>query len=129
MPPTLTPLDSRTKLALDRTFLARERTMMAWVRTAASMITFGFSLYKFFQLELGEEPPAANRPIGAREFALVLIGIGLGSLMLAFVEHRASLRVMRAAYGEVTPRSIAGMVGGLIAGLGTLAIVLVIFRQ
>jgi uncharacterized membrane protein YidH (DUF202 family) len=26
--------------------LAYERTLMAWVRTAASMISFGFSIYK-----------------------------------------------------------------------------------
>jgi uncharacterized membrane protein YidH (DUF202 family) len=25
--------------------------MMSWIRTATSLITFGFSIYKFFQLE------------------------------------------------------------------------------
>ncbi len=42
-----------TRLAVDRTRLAFERTMMAWVRTATSLITFGFTVYKFFQLEEG----------------------------------------------------------------------------
>ncbi len=41
--------DERTSLALDRTRLAHERTLMAWVRTAVSLISFGFTIYKFFQ--------------------------------------------------------------------------------
>ena len=43
-------LDQSTKLAFDRTWVAYERTMLAWVRTATSLITFGFSIYKFFQI-------------------------------------------------------------------------------
>ena len=34
-------------LAIDRTRMAAERSLMAWVRTALSMITFGFTFYKF----------------------------------------------------------------------------------
>jgi putative membrane protein len=37
-----------TKLAVERTRLAYERTLMAWVRTATSLISFGFTLFKFF---------------------------------------------------------------------------------
>ena len=42
-----------TQLALDRTWLAHERTLMAWIRTSVSMISFGFTIYKFFQFEQG----------------------------------------------------------------------------
>ena len=38
-----------TRLALSRTILAHDRTLMAWVRTSTSMISFGFTIYKFFQ--------------------------------------------------------------------------------
>jgi putative membrane protein len=48
-----TELDISTILAYDRTRLAYENTMMSWVRTATSLITFGFSVYKFFQIERG----------------------------------------------------------------------------
>ena len=51
-------VDTSTKLAYERTRLAYERTMQAWIRTATSLITFGFSVYKFFQLE---------RPTGSRK--------------------------------------------------------------
>ena len=36
-----------TELAFERTMLAHERTLMAWIRTAISMISFGFTIYKF----------------------------------------------------------------------------------
>jgi uncharacterized membrane protein YidH (DUF202 family) len=45
------PLDRSTELAFQRTRAAYERTMMSWIRTSTSLITFGFSIYKFFQLE------------------------------------------------------------------------------
>ena len=46
-----------TRLALERTRGAYERTLMAWVRTGTSLITFGFAVYKFFQLEIAGITP------------------------------------------------------------------------
>ncbi len=46
-------MDVSTRLSYERTFLAHERTLMAWVRTSSSLITFGFSIYKFFEMERG----------------------------------------------------------------------------
>src|SRR5262249_9157216 len=82
-----TSKDHATQLALDRTLLAHERTMMAWVRTAVSLITFGFSIYKFFELEL--KITEARRPhqlIDARTFALMMIVIGLAALSMASIQ-------------------------------------------
>jgi putative membrane protein len=73
-------LDLSTTLAIERTRASYERTMMPWIRTATSLITFGFSVYKFFQIEA----PAGgqkNRLIGPREFVLMLVSIGLVSLI------------------------------------------------
>ncbi|MGO9061068.1 MAG: YidH family protein [Candidatus Binataceae bacterium] len=71
-------LDLSTKLAFDRRWVAYERTMLAWVRTATSLITFGFSVYKFFQI-LRESSVQHNYIIGARQFGLLLVSIGLAS--------------------------------------------------
>jgi len=128
MPSEVAVLDTGTKLAVDRTWLAHERTVLAWVRTAASLISFGFTIYKFFQLELGDRLPARGGLIGPREFAILLIATGIGSLAVAYLEHRQSTRTMRAAYGDLIPTSLAGVVAGVVAGLGVLAIVLVILR-
>jgi uncharacterized membrane protein YidH (DUF202 family) len=57
---TMPAMDSGTRLAIDRTRLAYERTMMAWIRTAASLISFGFTIYKFFQFEIKGASPAST---------------------------------------------------------------------
>jgi putative membrane protein len=123
------PSDAGTSLAIERTWLAHERTMMAWVRTATSLISFGFTIYKFFQLDLRNRGAAADPLIGPREFALFMIGIGLVALILASVDHRRSLKKMRQTFGVDGGRSTAGLVGGLVSLLGLIAILAVIFRQ
>lgn len=124
-PPTL---DSGTRLAIDRTRLAYERTMMAWIRTATSLISFGFTIYKFFELDL-RTPASGVRAsaIGPRGFALVMISTGLVALILAGIQHHSSLQSLKQSYGP-TPRSVAGPVAALIGLLGVLALIGVIVR-
>ena len=55
--------DRSVNLAADRTRLAYERTMMAWTRTATSLSTFGFTIYKFFQIELGKLHAGQEGPL------------------------------------------------------------------
>src|SRR5438309_255551 len=90
-------LDTSTRLAFDRTRLAIDNTLMSWIRTATSLITFGFGIYKFFQLELGRERQE-GRLIGPREFALMMVGAGLLSLALGILEHWQNMRVLRLDY-------------------------------
>jgi putative membrane protein len=119
---------SATQLAIDRTRLAFERTTMAWVRTATSLITFGSSVYKFFQIEANKEVP--GRIIGPREFALMMISIGIFALIIATVQHVQSMRTMRAhSRGMHVPRSLAALVGGLMSLLGLLALIAVVLRR
>jgi len=54
------------QMALDRTWLAHERTLMAWARTAASMISFGFTIYKFFQFEVDKGAPIRHCVLSPR---------------------------------------------------------------
>jgi len=119
-------LDVATELALARTRAAYERTMMSWIRTATSLITFGFSIYKFFQLENPSRLQA--RLIGPRQFALVLVSLGLLSLVLAIVEQRHNVRAL-GAQSSNEHRSLALMLAILISILGILALIAMIFRQ
>ena len=119
-------LDTGTRLAIDRTRLAYERTMMAWIRTAASLISFGFTIYKFFQFEIKSTPPD-RYAIGPRAFALIMITTALVSLMMAGIQHHESLRLLKQEYGTI-PRSVAGPVASLIAILGVFALIAVIAR-
>jgi putative membrane protein len=122
-------MDAGTRLAADRTRLAYERTLMAWVRTAVSMISFGFTIYKFFQFELQGRPAMAHSILGPRGFALIMIAIGVLALLIATIQHRQSVRAMRAEYGDVVPLSLATLVAGLFAALGLVALVAVILRR
>ena len=118
-------LDSGTRLAVERTRLAYERTLMAWVRTAASLISFGFTIYKFFDLELHRTAPA-DRSISARGFAAILVVTGVVSLALAAMEHRRNMDSLRSEYGVAVPVSHAGVFAFFIAGLGILALLAVV---
>ncbi len=124
-----TELPAATKLAVDRTRLAYERTLMAWVRTATSLISFGFTIYKFFQyLQESKQIAASSRLFGPREFALLMIGIGVTVLVLATLEHRRSMRALRTEYGGVA-YSLAAVLAALIALLGSIGLLAVIFHQ
>src|SRR5262245_22205352 len=64
---------------------------MAWVRTATSLISFGFTIHKFFQYLQEKNQGREDRIFGPREFAMVMIGIGLVALILATVQHRRDM--------------------------------------
>ena len=114
-------------LAMDRTWLAHERTLMAWVRTAASMISFGFTIYKFFQFEEGRGSQATHRLLTPRDFALIMVSIGLVSLLLATIGHRRDVRDL-ALGGGVKRYSQAELVAGIVSVFGLLVLVSTIFR-
>ena len=120
--------DSSTALALERTRLAHERTLMAWVRTATSLISFGFTIYKAFEYWRQRQPDVAHGVLGPRNFALVLIGLGIGALILTTLQHRGDLRRLEARYGAL-PRSTAAIVATVVSLLGTAALILVFLRQ
>ena len=117
------------QLALDRTQLAHERTLMAWVRTSASLISFGFTIYKFFQYlhESGTYPPP-HRIFGPRQFAMFLISIALVSLLFATLQHWKYMRDFRKKY-IYQEFSLATIVAALISILGVTSLIAVIFRQ
>jgi putative membrane protein len=123
--------DERTNLAVTRTLIALDRTLMAWVRTATSLISFGFTIYKFFQGMREGEPPDTTRLMTPRGVGLVMIALGVGGLVLAIIEYRRQTEALHqkfAAYGPYH-RSTAAGVGTVIAGLGTIGFILVFLRQ
>ena len=123
-----TALPDATRLALDRTRLAYERTLMAWVRTSASLISFGFTFYKFFQAFADSQQRALpERFISTRGAALLLISVGVFGLMLAMLEHRRHLQQLRVEYGHV-PTSVAAVMATVISLLGVLGLAAVLFR-
>jgi inner membrane protein YidH len=113
-------LDIGTKLAVDRTRIAFERTMMAWIRTATSLITFGFSVYKFFAFEMKKDV-VGPLLLGPRGFGLALIGIGLLSLLFGTIDHARDVRALRQQYPAIVPSSKAAVIALAVGTLGLLA--------
>ena len=126
--------DRRTSLAVTRTIVALDRTLMAWVRTSTSLISFGFTIYKFFQYlrsDTSLSDVERMRLLSPRGVALVMIALGVIALILATIDYRRQRNMLQAAYRDYGPfhASIAGAVAAVISGLGLVGFVLVFLRQ
>jgi len=84
------------------------------------MITFGFSMYKFFsnKLEKYDSGASAIRP---REFGIALILTELTILATGRIEHQRDLRQLAKHYPGM-PVSGTRIVQALVAVLGALAL-------
>ena len=114
------------RLALERTRIAYERTMMAWARTSTSMITFGFTVYKFFEFELARSD-SSHSMFGPRGFGLTLIAIGMLTLLVGRLEHRRDLDSLKQVYPEM-PLSGTRLISTMVGAFGALALIAVILR-
>jgi putative membrane protein len=114
-------------LALDRTRLAAERTLMAWVRTALSMISFGFTIYKFLQVVQEQSTLPVLRPQAPRNLGLTLIGIGTFAVIIACIQHWKYIKKLRPDQ-PYKPWDLTFIVASLIAFLGLLMFGSIILR-
>lgn len=122
--------EQRTTLATERSFLAFERTLMAWLRTSLSMISFGFTLAKFFQY-LAEQRGAPVTGLFGRTWAsdsvgLAMIAVGTLALVAAVFQHRRRVAALR-DMGLVPQWNLALWVAAPIAALGLLAFISLLF--
>jgi putative membrane protein len=70
--------------------MAADRTLMAWIRTALSMLSFGFTIYKFLQGVAQQAPlPHPNSP---QRIGLFLAAVGTLSMLLGTVSYWTTLR-------------------------------------
>ena len=87
------PVLSNTDLAFQRTMLAENRTLMAWIRTAISMISFGFTIYKFF--EEATKTNESERILTPRLVGMIMISFGLLGLFWGLTEYNAMTKKLR----------------------------------
>jgi putative membrane protein len=116
--------EKRTMLGLERTFLAFERSLMAWLRTSLAMISFGFTLAKFFEyLEEQRGGPVVGhfgRTWASDTVGLAMITIGTVALVLAVIQHKRRIDALR-VLGLLPQWNLALAVAALVAVLGVLA--------
>jgi putative membrane protein len=121
---TAKPVDRgemQVRLACERTWAAGERTLMAWIRTSLSMISFGFTIFKFFQyLHESTVGQTLIRPHGPRNLGLTLVVVGVVVLMPAMYQHRRSVMALNKISGQKHPMSFAFITACLLAFGGIL---------
>lgn len=117
---------TRTGLSFQRTALSYERTLMSWVRTSTSLITFGFTIYKFFE-EVQKEKPEP-RFFTPRLVGILMISFGLLSLLLAQIQHQMAYKKLKQDYPQIQ-RSLTSVLGALILLFGLLLFFAALFRQ
>ena len=115
-------------LALDRNKLAAERTLMAWVRTSLSMISFGFTIYKFLQVIDEQSTVPVLRPNAPRNVGLVLTGLGTFVVVIACIQHWSYVKNLRTD-NPYKPWGLSFIVACLIAILGILLFGSIVIRS
>jgi putative membrane protein len=118
--------EHRASLSAQRTFLAFERTLMAWLRTSLSLISFGFTIAKFFQYLAEQRGGPLVGPFGrtwaSDTVGLLMIAIGTFTMTLAVLQHRRRVAGLR-HYGLVPQWNLALWVAAAITVLGVFAFV------
>jgi putative membrane protein len=121
------PTLSNTDLAFERTALAYERTLMAWIRTAISLISFGFTIYKFFQEWRRTEQPVQTI-FTPRIVGMIMILFGLIGLLFASVQHYTAIKKLKKDYPNIQ-RSLSSVLAILILMFGLALFLATLFRQ
>lgn len=117
---TLRAVPNSTDLSFERARMAAERTLIAWIRTALSMISFGFTIYKFLEA-MQESQKTHLQPNGPRNLGLTLIGLGTTGLIIACIQRRSLLKQLHYSTSVGTRWSLAMMVAVATSVQGELA--------
>lgn len=124
------PQKDNTDMAVERTMMAADRSLMAWVRTGLSLISFGFTIYKFIgyqqqQLQAaGKEVVSFSSP---RVFGLLMIGLGILSLLFGTIENLAVIKSYQKQYNIKRPK-YSLIISGIITVIGILLFAGIIFK-
>ncbi len=119
---------SSTALAVERTVMAADRSLMAWVRTGLSLISFGFTIYKFLEYERAQLIEAGKAVgSGSRAIGLIMIGMGILSLLLGTIENVVVVHRLRGQYDIRHPRYSLVM-AGVIAFVGIVLFMGILFK-
>ncbi len=120
---------STSDLAVYRTKLAAERTLMAWIRTALSMISFGFTIYKFMQILQEGKIIQTVLQNGPRNVGLALIGIGTFALIIATFQHYKYLKNLNPGQPYKFWVDLSFMVACLLLLLGLLMFISITIKK
>jgi putative membrane protein len=105
--------------------------MMAWLRTGLSLISFGFTIYKFLEYQrdqliaAGKEFQGVSSP---KVTGLILIGMGVICLVFGVIEYLSIVTEYRKKY-MITRPAYSLIVSILIALIGVLLFFGILFKM
>ncbi len=108
-----------------RTVLAADRTLMAWLRTSLSMLSFGFTIYKF--LETAAKAGSLARPESPQKVGLFLVGMGTAAMVMGVIDYWVTVRHVRKTGAFRLGRSVLAM-SLLLAAAGVFLFMAIIER-
>lgn len=116
-------------LGYERTRMAADRTLMSWFRTSLSLISFGFTIFKFFQYLVESDLITGNIQNHApRNFGVALVGLGMILQAMAIVEYFLFQQKLSRESGQKFPVSTALVASILLSLLGILVLLNLLFR-
>jgi putative membrane protein len=119
-----------TDMAVERTMMAADRSLMAWVRTGLSLISFGFTIYKFIEYQqqslqaAGKEVVSFSSP---KVFGLLMIGLGILSLIFGTIENLAIVKSYQKRYDINRPK-YSLIISWIITVIGIVLFAGIIFK-
>ena len=128
----------RTGMSFQRTRMSADRTLMSVIRTSLALISFGFTIYQFFQ-RLDEANVLRGIKGAAAHFGEALVYLGVGMLILGIIyqlQFMIGVRKMRAEmksegyiHGESHfPISLTLVTAVLLLLIGIAAMTSILFR-
>jgi putative membrane protein len=124
------PQKDSTDMAVERTMMAADRSLMAWVRTGLSLISFGFTIYKFLEYQQQQLSTAGKEVVSfssPKVFGLLMIGLGILSLIFGTIENLATANSYRKRYDINRPR-YSLIISGIITVIGILLFAGIVFK-
>jgi putative membrane protein len=116
------------ELALERTVMAADRTLMAWTRTALSLISFGFTIYKFLQYTREEGTSKLQMGLeGPQHMGMAMIGLGIVFLLLSAIQFWRDMKRLE-PLRRFSPWRLSLALALLLALVGMLALANVALR-
>jgi len=121
------PVMNSNDLAFERTILGEKRTLMAWIRTGISLISFGFTIYKFFQ-EASTKTGIAHRLLSPRKVGMIMIVLGQLALLWGLMDHNEMMKKLKKSYSGAE-ESRSKWLAMLVLLFGVVMFLGVLFRQ
>ena len=118
----------RTNWSALNTRFGSERTLMAVVRTSLSLITFGFTIYKGFELLRRAMGGTLLREQAPFRFGITLVSIGIVILVAGTYQHWFFLRELRKETNQKFPMSVSLLTAILLGLTGLVLFVTILAR-